>query len=115
MPFRIELTDQKGGVLRLQPHGGPYGYSTSCEASSLQFNAAPADELTLKVTNTANTASRGDLLVVSDWLSTKDHIVGLELDKDVASLLKWPSIAGSVLVLSGAGIFVRNRFRRVLG
>ena len=115
MPFRIELSEQKGGASRLQPHGGPYGYSTSCEGSSLRFNAAPGDELMLKITNTAPTAPPGYLLVVSDWIYTKDHIVGLALDKDVASVLQWLSIAGSVLVLSGAAIFARSRLLRVLG
>jgi len=68
MPFRIELDAQKGGRAGLQPHGGPYGYSTSCETSSLRFEAAPGDELMLKITNTARTVPLGYLLVVSDWL-----------------------------------------------
>src|ERR1035437_9448134 len=63
------------------------------------------DELTLKITRTAGPAPRGYLIVVAAWPYTKDKLVGLDLDKDIASVLKWPSVVGSLLVLSGAGIF----------
>jgi hypothetical protein len=116
MPLRVELADQKGRASLLLPHGGLYGYSDYCEAkSSLQFDAVPGDELTLKITRAAGPAPRGYLIVVAAWPYTKDKLVGLDLDKDIASALKWPSVVGSLLVLSGAGIFARNRVRRVLG
>jgi hypothetical protein len=78
----------------------------------LQFNAVPGDELTLKITRTAGAAPRGYLIVVAAWPYTKDKLVGLDLDKDIASVLKWLSVVGSLLVLSGAGILARNRARR---
>ena len=116
MPLLVDLTDQKSRSARLQPYGAPYGYSANCEASSLQFQAAPGDELTLKITRTAaRAASAGYVLVSPNWRSTKDHIVGLDLDKVTASILKWLSMVGSLLVLSGAGVLARNRVRRVLG
>jgi hypothetical protein len=115
MPLRVRLADQKGGASLLQPHSQPYGYSGSCEGSSLQFHAVPGDELTLKITRTAGPAPRGYLIVVAAWLNTKDNLVGLDLDKDIACVLKWTSVVGSLLVLSGAGIFAKNRVRRVLG
>src|ERR1017187_4746485 len=39
MPLQVELADQKGGASLLLPHSQPYGYSGSCEGSSLQFDA----------------------------------------------------------------------------
>lgn len=50
-----------------------------------------------------------NLLVVSDWFNTKDKLVGLYLDRDVASLVTWLSIPGLFLVVVGAGIFFANR------
>jgi hypothetical protein len=112
MPVRIELIDRTGRVLPLQPDGGPYGYSTRCASSSLRFHAAPGNELTLKLAGTRGSpAPAGDLIVVSDWFNTKDKLVGLDLDKDVESLVKWLSIPGLLLVVSGAGVFFVNRIR----
>ncbi|HXB74858.1 MAG TPA: hypothetical protein VNY05_41895 [Candidatus Acidoferrales bacterium] len=110
MPVRIELNDQTGRVIPLQPDGGPYGYSTSCESSSLRFHAALGGGFTLKVTKTGiRIVPAGDLIVVSDWYNMKDKLVGLSLDHDVESLVTWLSIVGFLLVLSGAGVFTRNR------
>lgn len=112
MPVRIELIDPAGRVIPLQPDGGPYGYSTACSSSSLRFHSAPGNELTLKLAGTRpGTVPAGDLIVVSDWFNTKDKLVGLYLDKDVESLVKWLSVPGFLLVLSGAGVFFRNRNR----
>jgi hypothetical protein len=114
MPVRIELRDPTGRVIALRPGSGPYGYSTNCESSSLRFRAAVADELTLEVAKTVgvSTVPAGDLIVVGDWFNTKDKLVGVGLDKDVAFLVKWTLIAGSLLVLSVAAVFVRNRVRK---
>jgi hypothetical protein len=112
MPVRIELIDSTARVIPLQPGGGPYGYSTACASSSLRFHSAPGKELTLKIVGTRpGTVPAGDLIVVSDWFNTKDKLVGLYLDKDVEYLVKWLSILGFLLVLSGAGFFFRNRIR----
>jgi hypothetical protein len=109
---RIELRDVTGRVIALRPGSGPYGYSNNCESSSLRFSAAVGDELTLEATKTGegvSTVPAGDLIVVAEWFNTKDKLVGVGLDKDFESLVKWPSIAGSLLVLSGLMVFVRNR------
>lgn len=116
MPVRIELRDQTGRVIPLQPYGGPYGYSRSCESSSLRFHAAVGDEFTLKVTKTGvRTVPAGDLIVIRDWFNTKDKLVGLYLDHDVKSLVMWLSIVGLLLVLSGAGVFTVNHVRHHRG
>lgn len=114
MGARIELRDPNGRVIALRPGGGPYGYSTNCESSSLRFRATVGDELTLVVTKTGEGVT-GDLIVVGDWFNTKDKLVGVALDKDLEPFLKWPSIAGSLLVLSGVLVFVRNRVRQHRG
>ena len=88
---------------------------TDCESSSLRFRAAAGDELTLEVAKTGVGETTGDLIVVGDWFNTKDKLVGVALDKDFEPLLKWPSIAGSLLVLSGLLVFVRNRVRQHRG
>jgi len=116
MPVRIELSDQTGGVIPLQPDGPPYGYSTGCESSSLRFRAALGDEFTLKVTKTGiRSVPAADLIVVRNWLYTKDKLVGLDLDHDVESLVTWLSIVGLLLVLSGVGVFTRNHVRHHRG
>lgn len=116
MPLRVELSDQTGGVIPLRPNGGPYGYSTGCEFGSLRFHAALGDKFTLKVTKTGvGTVPAGDLIVVGNWLYTKDKLVGLDLDHDVESLVTWLSIGGLLLVLSGAGVFTRDHVRHHRG
>lgn len=112
MPVRIELIDPTDRVIPLQPNGGPYGYSTSCPSSSLRFHADPGSELTLKLAgHETGTVPAADLIVVSDWFNTKDKLVGLYLDKDIESLVKWSSIPGFLLAASGAGVFFVNRIR----
>lgn len=107
MPARIELCDAAGRVVSLQPAGAPYGYSASCELSSLRFQAARGDKLTLKVTETGSgTVPAGYLIVVGDWFNTKDNLVGLDLDKDIDSLVKWLSIIGCLLVVAGGGVII---------
>jgi hypothetical protein len=115
MGVRIGLRDPTGGAVALRPGSGPYGYSTKCQSSSLRFRAAVGDELTLEVTKTQevlSTVPARDLIVVGDWFNTKDKLVGMALDEDVESLLRWLSIIGSLLVLSGLVLFVRNRVRQ---
>jgi hypothetical protein len=115
MPLRIELSDSTGRVIALRPGSAPYGYSADCERSSLRFRAAAGDELTLKVTKSGEGASKarvGDLIVKADWFNLKDKFVGVYLDKDVDSLRKWPLLAGSLFLLSGATVFIRNRVRQ---
>jgi hypothetical protein len=112
---RIQLRDSTGKVISLRPHSGPYGYSNKCESSSLRFHAAAGDKLTLEISKTGvgvSTAPTGDLIVVCDWFNTKDKLVGVGLNKDFESLLKWASIAGSFLVLSGVVVLVRMRARQ---
>ena len=112
MPVRIEMSDPTGRVIPLQPHAAPYGYSTSCQSSSLGFHAAPGGTFTLKLTKTGLRGTpAGDLIVVSYWLNTKDNLVGRAIDRDVESLVEWLLIPGSLLVLSGAGIFLGSRAR----
>ena len=118
MGVRVELRDATGRVIALRPGFGPYGYSTNCESSSLRFRAAAEGELTLAVAKTGEGMSKvpaGDLIVVGDWLYTKDKLVGVGLDKDIESLLKWTSITGYLLVLSGVAVFARNRAQQHRG
>ncbi len=112
MGVRIELWDPIGRAIVLRPGGGPYGYSTDCESSSLRFRAAVGDVLTLEVTKIGEGVTTGDLIVVGDWFNTKDKLVGVALDKDIQPILKWPSITGSLLILSALLVFVRNRVRQ---
>jgi hypothetical protein len=109
MPLRIEVRDSNSGLIRLEPRGAPYGYSEPCPSSSLQFHAAPGDDLTLSVTEIAETVSADYLVVRPDWRYTKDHLVGRELDDDIASIVKWLFLFGAVLVVWGTGILVRSR------
>jgi hypothetical protein len=112
LPVRIELIDPTGSVIPLQPGAGPYGSSPACESSSLRFHAAPGNELTLKLAGTRPGAvPTGDLIVVNDWFNTKDKLVGLYLDEFIESFVKWLAVLGFLLVLSGAGTFLRNRIR----
>jgi hypothetical protein len=110
MPVRTELIDPTGRVIPLQLDGGPYGYSTICASSSLRFHVTPGTELTLKLAATRpGTVPAADLIVVSDWFDTKDKLVGLYLDKDIESFVKWLSIAGFFFVLCGVSVFLLNR------
>jgi hypothetical protein len=116
MPLRIELRDSSGRAIALRPGSAPYGYSDDCASSSLRFIAAVGDELTLKVTKTAEGASTervGDLIVKGDWFNLKDNLVGVALEREFTSVVKWSLIAGALFVLAGATVFIRrNRVRQ---
>ena len=56
----------------------------------------------------------GRLLVLPDWVGAKDHLVGLELDEETGSLLKWVSVAGFAFAFSGGAILATHRQCRVL-
>src|ERR1051326_8082000 len=64
VPVRIELIDSTGRVIPLQPDDGPYGYSTSCQSSSLRFHADPGSEVTLKLAGQeTGTVPAADLII----------------------------------------------------
>ncbi|MBV9083601.1 MAG: hypothetical protein JOZ62_13055 [Acidobacteriaceae bacterium] len=112
MPLRIELIDATGNTIPLQPDNGAYGYSCRCQSGSLRFNARPGSQLTLKVSATSRgTVLRGDLIVVSDWVNTKDKLAGLNLDKSIETVVTWLSIPGFLFVACGAGVFIVNGIR----
>ncbi len=112
-PLRAELFDAKRNTVPLRPGAGPYGYSTTCESSSVRFKAPAGSSLTLSVENTGiQTLPTADMIVVADCYNTKDKLVGLMLDGEVNSLLKWTCALGAVLILFGAVLYAKSRDRQ---
>jgi hypothetical protein len=113
IPAHIELTDRSGSVIPLRRGGPPYGYSAFCAESSLRFNAAPGDTLNISITASAGRAlPAGDLIVVRDWWNTKDKLVGVYLDDDISSLIRWTSLAGVLLLAADAVLILRSQVRK---
>jgi hypothetical protein len=101
VPVRVELTGPAGKAVSAVPYGAPYGYSAYCQSSSLKFDAAPGEELRFRVDKTATTAPDGVLSVMPDWLYAKDHLVGMDLNRDTALLLALMASGGFLLLCSG--------------
>lgn len=85
MAVLVEVIDLAGKAVSLRPGRGPYGYSDSCETSSLRFQAKPGEQLTLRVTKDVRKSvfelPQADVVVVVDWFNMKDKLVGLDLEK----------------------------------
>jgi hypothetical protein len=79
---------------------------------SFRFYAAPGDELTREVArmNSGRFPAGAELIALSDWPSTKDHLVGVDLNRDVDSLVKWLSVAGIAFAMFGAIYHVVDPF-----
>ena len=115
-PVRIELTDSSGKIIPLKPGAGVYGYSSRCASSGLRFHAPSGSELTLKLSpiRLGATVPAADLVIVGDWVEgdSEDRIVSVEIDKFIGAFVKWLSITGFVLVISGAAAFIANGIPR---
>ena len=112
LPVRVELTNRSGTAVSLRPGGAPYMISDECKSSSLRFRAAPGDEFTLKIFKTeAGPIQAGHLIVTRDWLYTKDHLVGIDLDEDITTIVQWLAITGSLFACSAMGIVVLRHLR----
>lgn len=111
MPLRIELRSSTGRVIALRPSYPPYGYSDECVSSCLRFRAGVGEELTFTMATTGagmSSAVSGDLVVVGAWYNEKDKLVGLALEEDLDSDVKWLLLAGGLFVLPGVALFVRR-------
>jgi len=75
----------------------------------MRFRAAPGNMLALTVTSRRGRAlPAGNLVVVPNWWNTKDDLVGVGMDKDIATLVQWISFMGIALVPAGAVLMFRH-------
>ncbi len=117
--IRVELL-KSGEPVELKPRETPYGYSESLddrrpqgERCCLEFRANSGDKLTLAATiveERFQPKAGAEIFVVSDWLNTKDLIVGADLDDDLLPVCKW--VIGSGCLLSLLAIALRVSVRR---
>lgn len=121
--LQIQVKNQDGGSIPLLMGGQPYGYSAFCAEAGLRFRAAPGEKLNLTIAGQRDRAPsrrarphivllpRGELIVVPNWQNTKDKLVGVALDNDISTLLKWTSVSGVLLVVIGALLIAVKRAR----
>jgi hypothetical protein len=108
----VEVRGQ-GDAIPLEFLYPPYGYSSDCERSSLAFKAAPGTELAVTITKSGDQPiPSGEVIIVSDWLNTKDKLVGISLDEELRPILTATSSLGCGLIVIAASIFVRRRLLR---
>ena len=110
----LEVTGQ-GKNIPLEFSNPPYGYSSDCERSSLAFQAVPGSELAVTITKSGDhPLPSGELTIMSNWLNTKDKLVGISLDETLRPILTATSSLGFVLVVIAVWTLVRRRSLRVL-
>ena len=114
LEIRVQATNQSG-LIPLKTSKGccPYGLSSACPDSGLEFRATPGSDLTLHATSTAHSMPAGELIVLCYWKNNvKDKLVGISLDEDLRRISEIATPIGFVLILSGVSVLVR---RRVVG
>jgi hypothetical protein len=96
--------------ISIQPAGPPYGYSSNCPIGTSKFNAAPGTKLTVSVIkNGSEPLPPGELIIVGNWSSTKDKLVGIALDQWLGSVPIIAIMSGLVLILFAALLIWRRR------
>lgn len=112
---RIGLSIQAaihGKRILLEPASEPlYGYSTECEADGLKFRVRPGTTVNIHVSaNGSRDTPPGDLIVTGYWTAkTKDHLVGLAIDRELRPLQNLSAIGGAAMLAFAAWLFVRRR------
>lgn len=94
--------------------GAPYGWSTDCRNSGLQFLADPGSSLEIKAAYNpqAGEIPAGDLTVLPFRRSEfKDHLVGAELDREIAAFSRVATPLGLALLVLGGFNYVFQRRR----
>ena len=108
-PLHSEIIDATGKPIPLRRGFGPYAYSSSCQWSGPRFDARAGSKFELNIENTGGqTAPAAEITVVADWYNTKDKLVGISLDREMASILKWPCLLGVLFLSVGAVSLARK-------
>jgi hypothetical protein len=76
----LKVTDLAGRTIPAKPtRAAPYGYTSRCAITGIEFAAAPGSEFLLHATRLGSqteTETEGELIVVPYWRYEKDRLVG---------------------------------------
>jgi len=76
--LNLRVTDLAGQTITTSPTGmAPYGYTSRCAITGLEFVASPGSEFLLHVTRLSSKAEdEGKLVIMPYWRYEKDRLVG---------------------------------------
>lgn len=76
--LKLKVTNLAGHTIPTSPTGAaPYGYTSQCAITGLEFVASSGSELLLHVTRSGRQAkAEGELIIMPYWRYEKDRLVG---------------------------------------
>jgi len=105
----LKVTDPEGRAIPTRPaQAAPYGYTSQCAITGIEFTAAPGSEFLLHVTRLGSqTETGGELIVVPYWRYEKDRLVG---DMIAPDLKRIAMVLGALgICCLGASLWLRRR------
>ena len=109
---------EAGRELNLEPGTWMYGFgmdelfARQCQSVGSIFRARPGSRVNVTLTAGDQFASGESIVVRPVWYNTKDKLVGVDIDKDIRTIVTWPFLVGLGLCLLAGVLFLQSYIRK---